>query len=83
MQSPQPIHKSHKLVRIGWGLSPGWAGGIRTHGMTESKSVALPLGDSPVWRTRSLIAKIKLRVRKSGVEDGTRTHGLQSHNLAL
>ena len=62
---------------------PGWAGGIRTHGMTESKSVALPLGDSPVWRTRSLIAKIKLRVHKSGVEDGTRTHGLQSHNLAL
>ncbi len=25
-----------------------WAGGIRTHGMTESKSVALPLGDSPI-----------------------------------
>ena len=27
--------------------------------------------------------KIKLRVPFSGVEDGTRTHGLQSHNLAL
>ena len=25
----------------------GWAGRIRTFGMTESKSVALPLGDSP------------------------------------
>ena len=39
----------------------GWAGGIRTHGMTESKSVALPLGDSPIWQTRSLISRIKLR----------------------
>ena len=63
-------------------LAAGWAGGIRTHGMTESKSVALPLGDSPVWRTRSLI-NIKLRVPSCGVEDGIRTHGLQSHNLAL
>ena len=27
----------------------GWAGGIRTHEMTESKSVALPLGYSPVF----------------------------------
>ncbi len=26
----------------------GWASGIRTCGMTESKSVALPLGDSPL-----------------------------------
>ena len=25
----------------------GWASWIRTSGMTESKSVALPLGDSP------------------------------------
>ena len=29
--------------------------------MTESKSVALPLGDSPIWQTRSLISRIKLR----------------------
>ena len=29
--------------------------------MTESKSVALPLGDSPIWETRSLITRIKLR----------------------
>jgi hypothetical protein len=27
----------------------GWAGWIRTIGMTESKSVALPLGDSPIF----------------------------------
>lgn len=70
MQSPQPIHKSHKLVRIGWGLSPGWAGGIRTHGMTESKSVALPLGDSPVWRTRSLIRKLNSVFRSVGWKMG-------------
>ena len=29
-------------------LRRGWAGWIRTSGMTESKSVALPLGDSPI-----------------------------------
>ena len=27
----------------------GWAGGIRTCGMTESKSVALPLGYGPIF----------------------------------
>ena len=27
----------------------GWAGGIRTHEMTEAKSVALPLGYSPKY----------------------------------
>ena len=27
------------------------AGGIRTHEVTESKSVALPLGDSPIFNT--------------------------------
>ena len=31
-------------------LRRGWAGWIRTSGMTESKSVALPLGDSPLWK---------------------------------
>ena len=35
--------------------------------MTESKSVALPLGDIPVY----------------GVNDGTRTHDNQCHKLAL
>ena len=32
-------------------LFSGWAGGIRTHEVTESKSVALPLGDSPIFDT--------------------------------
>ena len=32
-------------------MSPnhGWAGGIRTHEVTESKSVALPLGYTPIF----------------------------------
>lgn len=38
--------------------------------MRESKSRALPLGDTP---TRG----------KSGVSSGVRTHDIQSHNLAL
>ena len=44
----------------------GWARWIRTIGMKESKSSALPLGYSPML---------------SGVDSGIRTHGLQSHNL--
>ena len=71
----------------------GWAGWIRTSGMTESKSVALPLGDSPI--SKCILAKIGLpysgkyeKKAKSlfllyGVDSRIRTDGLQSHNLAL
>lgn len=48
--------------------------------MTESKSVALPLGYSPIYTEKD---KRFVLILKSGVEDGTRTHDLQSHNLAL
>ena len=47
----------------------GWGSWIRTNGMQESKSCALPLGDTPI--------------NTNGVDNETRTHGLQSHNLAL
>ena len=40
--------------------------------MTESKSVALPLGDTPM-----------LYIKFSGAGDGNRTHDLKDHNLAL
>ena len=61
--------------------------------MTESKSVALPLGDSPI--SKCILAKIGLpysgkyeKKAKSlfllyGVDSRIRTDGLQSHNLAL
>ncbi len=49
----------------------GWAGRIRTAEMPESKSGALPLGYSPISNY------------VFGVKDGTRTHDLQGHNLAL
>ena len=45
----------------------GWASWIRTSGMLESKSSALPLGYSPKF---------------NGVDREIRTLGLQSHNLA-
>ena len=32
----------------------GWGGRIRTFGMTESESVALPLGDTPMFVRFSL-----------------------------
>ena len=55
----------------------GWAGWIRTSGMQESKSCALPLGDSPAVYRKKAEAFFFL----NGVDSGIRTHGLQSHNL--
>ena len=36
----------------------GWGTGIRTPVMTESESVALPLGDAPIFSTLCIIAEI-------------------------
>ncbi len=52
--------------------------------MQESKSCALPLGDSPVLFDASLFeTRAKPDDRKViKVGDGTRTHDIQIHNLA-
>jgi hypothetical protein len=47
--------------------------------MRESKSRALPLGDTPISKKGSR----QKGVKKDGVGDRSRTDGLQSHNLAL
>ena len=39
---------SKRILKSFMDTPHGWAGWIRTIGMTESKSVALPLGDSPL-----------------------------------
>ena len=59
--------------------------------MPESKSGALPLGDIPISGIQAEIVQIVLCLPRLvapgkafhlyGVSDGTRTHGLQSHNL--
>ena len=61
----------------------GWGGGIRTHEMQESKSCALPLGDTPVLSySKNAHSFNTMGVwLLYGVEGGIRTHGLQSHNL--
>ncbi len=61
--------------------------------MTESKSVVLPLDDAPIYARQNnpkIAADIKIRKAKklcvgllNGVVDGSRTHDLQGHNLAL
>ena len=59
----------------------GWSGWIRTSVMQESKSCALPLGDTPsVMQNASRNDWHLLNKRENG---GVRTHGIQSHNLAL
>ena len=60
----------NRLVQAGW---LGWQDlNLR---MRESKSRALPLGDTPTTPAHRLI--------KNGVSGGSRTHDLQSHNLAF
>ena len=41
----------------------GWGAGIRTPEMSESESDALPLGDTPIFRTRSIIAEFNVFVK--------------------
>ena len=75
------VLKKKKAAGHNGPAADGWAGWIRTSGMTESKSVALPLGDSPVCKNGK-----PFRICRScfnGVGDGTRTHDNQNHNLAL
>lgn len=50
--NPQGIYLVEKrTLQNAKSFFSGWAGGIRTHEVTESKSVALPLGDSPIFDT--------------------------------
>ena len=59
--------------------------------MEESKSSALPLGYAPMSKSGVLCPYMDNALRlqrivkgfQYGVSDGSRTHGLQSHNLTL
>lgn len=59
--------------------------------MEESKSSALPLGYAPMCQKRAFCPCMDNALRlqrivkgfQYGVSDGSRTHGLQSHNLTL
>ena len=73
-------------------LAPFWLGWQDSNlRMPESKSGALPLGDIPISGIQAEIVQIVLCLPRLvapgkaillyGVSDGTRTHGLQSHNL--
>ena len=73
-------------------LAPFWLGWQDSNlRMPESKSGALPLGDIPISGKQAEIVQIVLCLPRLvapgkaillyGVSDGTRTHGLQSHNL--
>ena len=79
--------KDRQRMLILCGLLAGWASWIRTSGMRESKSRALPLGYTPIW----LVLKAKDRsgrsgpsaLRAYGVGDGTRTRDTRNHNPML
>ena len=80
-------------VLSAWANDPWLAAGFEPT-MQEPKSCALPLGDAPpkdqmpdVRFVNSLFLTLSLLVSRPlvcfGVDSGTWTHGLQSHNLAL
>ena len=52
-----PYRKPKEKVARCATFSFGWGTGIRTPEMSESESDALPLGDTPIFRTRSIIAE--------------------------
>ena len=58
----------------------GWQGSNLR--MRESKSRALPLGYTPTQVVRPPHQR-QGKEEKNGVSSGIRTHGIQSHNLAL
>ena len=55
---------------------------IRTNGMQGSKPCALPLGDSPILHSFFCEKRAPTFIRARRVGRGTRTLGLQNHNLA-
>ena len=72
LEPPTPCMSSRYSNQLSYAFIVKWLGWLDSdQRMTESKSVALPLGYTPVSKN------------KSGVDDGTQTHDLQSHNLAL
>ena len=63
----------------------GWQGSNLR--MRESKSRALPLGDTPSQVARRMTQQTMFRdspeKKKKRENSGARTHDIQSHNLAL
>ena len=49
----------------------------------ESKSLALPLGDAPIWKKEVGDRGTPDPLPLSGVGDGTRTHNARNHNPVL
>ena len=83
----KPCIQNHKNG-LNTGLLAGLAG-FEPAEMPESKSGALPLGDSPILRNHPFPEKVTLYEKKAyaffslnGVDSGIRIHDLQSHNLA-
>ena len=51
--------------------------------MQQSKCCVLPLDDTPILNFKKSWYALSAPRLNRGVEDGTRTHGLQCHKLAL
>ena len=70
------------MVQMALGLSYGWGRRIRTFGMTESESVALPLGDTPIYFFKKDYLNVNLL--KLGWDRWIRTTGMtESKSVAL
>lgn len=61
-RTPDPFIKSEMLYHWASGTNFGWVSWIRTNGMQESKSCALPLGYNPIMVDRDGFEPSKPRV---------------------
>ena len=93
IRTPDPLLKRQLLCRLSYRVKSmmsaaaaarlNWLGRLDSNQrVRESKSLALPLGDAPMWkeiRDRDYPDPLLL----SGVGDGTRTHNARNHNPVL
>ena len=93
IRTPDPLLKRQLLCRLSYRVMVlcsaaaatriVWLGRLDSNQrMRESKSLALPLGDAPMWKEvgdRGYPDPLPL----SGVGDGTRTHNARNHNPVL
>ena len=93
IRTPDPLLKRQLLCLLSYRIvypriaSSGyvcfWLGRLDSNQrVRESKSLALPLGDAPMERTKGIGAS-PIPSFLSGVGDGTRTHNARNHNPVL
>ena len=92
IRTPDPLLKRQLLCRLSYRIvfyskricDQFWLGRLDSNQrMRESKSLALPLGDTPVRKKKSGIGSASQSLIFCGVGKGTRTLDTRNHNPVL